>query len=126
MMRRGLVVFGIAFFGLLLPVLDPVFGQPNTEWFVSFSGIIEKVDGGQRFIYINEQIIITSEFTPVEDELGNKLRMRDLKRKHYVGVRSLRIQKAHIALKIVLKKPKKIDAKYPTPRITGSAGALKK
>jgi len=126
MISRSALVIGIVVSVLLLPALSPVFGEAQKDGFVSFSGIIEKVDGNQGFLYVGEQVIFTSEFTPVEDEQGNKFKVRDLKKKQYVGVQALRIQKAHIALKIVLKKPKKIDAKYPTPRITGSSGALKK
>jgi len=126
MIGKSLLVVGAAVCALLLADLNPAFGEPQKEWFVSFSGIIEKVDESQRFLYVSEQVIFTSELTPVEDELGKKLKVKDLKKKNYVGVQALRIQKAHVALKIILKKPKKIDAKYPTPRVTGSSGALKK
>jgi hypothetical protein len=71
---------------------------------ISFSGVIESIPAGFKFIVINEVRIYISPETKIFDEKGNILMIDELKSRFNVTIEAVRSKDGFFAKKIVLKK----------------------
>jgi len=81
--------------------------QVLKEETISLSGVIQSIDRDFKFIVVNEAKFIISSNTKIVDEIGNILKIDDLKSKVSVDIEALRNPNGFSAKKIVIKTPKK-------------------
>jgi hypothetical protein len=80
--------------------------QVLKEETISLSGVIQSIDRDFKFIVVNEAKFIISSNTKIVDEIGNILKIDDLKSKASVEKRSV-IQMVFLLKKLLLKHPKR-------------------
>lgn len=95
------VIFVLAFL-----LVNPVSSQTKKEENISFYGVIESVSEDLKFIVVNEAKIFISSSTRISDDMGNILKINDLKPKGHVAIEALRNQEKILAKKIVVKTSK--------------------
>ena len=74
---------------------------------ISFSGTIERIDQESKYILVSATKVFFSANLRVVDEKGNPLKIGDLRPRFVVSIEGVRSREGFVAMKIVLKTPKK-------------------
>jgi len=101
-LRRCLVIPFVTL-SVLFVLFVPGFSQAKEDKPVSFSGVIEGVHEGFKYIVINERRVVVSPETRILDERGNILNVNALKPRLNVTIEAIRMSDRLMAKKIVIK-----------------------
>jgi len=92
---------------MILVIFHPGFSQIKSEAIISFSGYIDNIPKGSKFIVVNERRVFISSNTTIASEKGSILKMNDLKIRFYVVIEGVQKPDGIYAEKVtVIKDPK--------------------